>query len=123
MATENLWGDLTDLEAFKTPKSILNEQAEILTEETSGLLQGHIESTTAKDQFLHDFDVIVPSLNHYVHTILRVEHDIELYPLMLYGPEGKTECPNEVSFKEALRNSLAPKKLRKLLSSLISQVE
>jgi hypothetical protein len=123
MATENLWGDLSELTRVKTPKSILHEQADVLTKETDGLLEGRIDSKGERGSFSHEFDVVAPSFNNYVYSILRVEHDIRLYPLQLIGPDGRIECNDEEEFKENLGKALSSQDVRRVLSSLLSQIE
>lgn len=123
MATENLWGDLHSIKKVETPKSILVDQANILTKATDGLLEGRIDSDAEGDHFSHDLDVIVPSLNNYVYTLITVEHEIELYPTTVTGPDGEIECQNDEEFKTKLGEVLRSKKVRRVLSSLLSQIE
>lgn len=123
MATENLWGDLSELTRVRTPKSILQEQADILTHETDGLLQGRIDSTADRGNFSHEFDVVAPSFNNYIHSLFRVEHRVDLYPLDVVGPEGRIRCENEEEFKQCLGRALSSEPIRKILSSLLSQIE
>ena len=90
---KNLWGDLSSLATVRTPKTLLEEQANVLTEATAGLLMGRVYDLAPlgrdprvslsddRAKFRYDFDVLVPALNNYRYTILSVYYPLELYPL------------------------------------------
>src|SRR5271156_1349957 len=102
--SKNLWGSLDDLERVQTPKSLLEQQASILTDVTKGLLVGKVDENVTSSTFRYDLDVEVPTLNHYVYTLLTIRHTMELYPLriMSQSPQREILCENESAFEAAL---------------------
>src|SRR5580704_14983057 len=121
---ENLWGDLSNFEIVRTPKAILKEQADLLTQATSGVLEGAVneEESSIKD-FRYDLDIRVPTLNRYIYTVLSVHHDLELYPARVRSssPRVDQECDDEPKFAEVIGFILSSKEIRHILSRLISQ--
>jgi len=123
MAIESLWGDLSELTKVKTPKSILEEQAEVLTRQTGGVLVGRVDSLALGNTFSHELVAVAPTMNNYVYTIVRVEHQIDLYPVKVNPDEDGPLCENEEIFKRQLQGVLASDRVRSALSNLLSQVE
>ena len=124
MAANNLWGDLSDLESVRTPKGILKEQSEYLTEAMGGFLLGRIIALqTAGSEFIYDLDVVVPALNRYVYTVLSIRHTVELYPVELSAekPPINVTCENEKDFVEAVSSVLSSAQVKAVLSSLHAQ--
>jgi hypothetical protein len=118
MATDDLWGELPDVEKIKTPFVILKEQAELLTEKTNGLLVGEV----TQDDFLYLFNIIVPTLNNYSYNLLRVSSDIDIYPLLLSGEAASVECSDEDQFKEELGKILKSGETKKIIGKLLAHV-
>ncbi len=128
MSTANgMWGDLSNLEIVRTPKSILEEQAKLLTSATKNSLVGQVrkvEGPFSKKRFVYDLDIVVPSLNNYSYTVLRIEHDVDLYPILVRPSEmapGRT-CSNEEAFCNAVEAILSSDGVKRVISRLLSQV-
>ena len=125
MSTKSLWGDLTDIEIVRTPKEVLNEQANALTEATKGVLVGSVTVREVPPKFIYDLDVSVPALNNYTYTILTITHEITLYPVRVtvaVTTRARFEtCENEEEFVHFLENLLSSKDVRFILSRLLSQ--
>ena len=123
MTVNNLWGDLSEVERVVTPKEILLEQANVLTQATKGVLVGQVSNNNKSDGFSYDLEVCVPALNNYTYTILTVQHQIELYPLRIITNGGGRymNCASEEEFTSALMNVLSSKEVKRVLSSLLSQ--
>lgn len=121
----NLWGDLSSFESKRTPVTILREQAGYLTQSTNGILRGVVDHVTDRlsSDFIFDLDVVAPILNDYRYTILRIKHDINLFPLIVfdYGNDARYECPDENFYLEALKKILTSAETRKIVGSLIAQ--
>ncbi len=127
MSSKSLWGDLSELETVPTPKSILLEQATYLTKATDNLLVGIVddqETTAHGGKFIYELNVQVPALNNYSYILARVIHNIDLYPVTVYSTalEKPTQCSGEDEFKRILSDILSSKEVKKILSSLLSQV-
>lgn len=106
--------------AMRTPLSILREQASALGSKTQQLLKGEIDSTTTGDQFTHTLSVVAPALNMYRYELLKVWHDIFLYPLRARYQSGTTtQLANEEQFVEWLRVNLSSAATKKVLDALL----
>lgn len=128
MDSRNLWGDLPNVEdAGRSPKTILEEQANYLSEGTSHVLRGKVETTTTADiykQIIHQFSIVAPFLNGYEVLIVSAYHDAETYPVSLddeINNVARTECSNQEAFEIALEKVLTSKKVRSVINSLLSQ--
>ena len=99
-----MWGDLSEVQIIRTPRTVLLEQAQFLTEATKGTLVGVVREGPSARVFQHDLLVKVPSLNNYQVNILQVEHEIDLYPASLVASRTNTivVCKNEAEFEKAV---------------------
>jgi hypothetical protein len=122
---KNLWGDLTSLEVVRTPKTVLEEQANLLTKATKGVLFGVVEDASYPGQFQYNLDVRVPSLNNYSYTILSVSHSLDLFPLRLRAerPATDVKIDSDDQFEDLLERILSSSEVRSALSRLKSQVQ
>jgi len=121
---KNLWGDLSALEAVRSPKGVLQEQASALTEATKRLLVGVVsEREEYGGYFGYDLDVKVPTLNNYVYTVLTIRHSVDLYPVEIRAqrPPIQASCDNETDFERALESILGSTEVRNVLARLRSQ--
>jgi hypothetical protein len=124
MPGKSLWGDLSDLEIVRTPKEILKEQAEALTEATEGVLVGRVDASGPANNFSYELNVVVPRLNNYTYTIVTATHQIDLYPVRVYvnTTQRWQSCENEQNFVSVLEAILSSKEVKRILSRLLSQV-
>jgi hypothetical protein len=132
MSVKSLWGDLSSLERLRTPKEILVEQANLLSEATQGAIVGVVDSrvestlfgrdTVSGQEFVHDLDVRVPSLNNYTYTLLTVAHGIDLYPVEVSSETYSVgKCATEEAYIELLLKILSSQRTKGILSKLLSQ--
>ena len=123
MPSDNLWGDLSDLEVVPTPKGILEQQANKLTTATRAVLRGRVTQRESGIGFYYDLDVVVPGLNNYVYTILTINHGIQLYPVWVGSdsPQRSVKCDDEKQYLEVLEGILSSKDVKFILSRLLSQ--
>jgi hypothetical protein len=120
---KSLWGDLTSLTVVRTPKTILEEQASVLTEATKGMLVGVVEDEPQSNGFRYTLNVVVPALNNYRYTILSIYHPLELYPLtLLTNMPIPSHMENEEAFETAVEKVLSSPDVRSALSHLKSQI-
>jgi hypothetical protein len=121
---KNLWGDLSQLEAIRSPKAVLLEQAQLLTDATKGVLVGVVgEREEYGDNFGYDLDVTVPTLNNYSYTVLTIRHSLDLYPVAIAArrPPKDLTCDNEQDFERALEAILGSAEVKDVLARLRSQ--
>jgi|ERR1017187_2105105 hypothetical protein len=121
---DSLWPDDIGKSALVTPVSILKEQASALGTATQQLVKGEVETDTRGNQFVHHFNLVVPTLSNYTYELLTVQHSIELYPVYANSPKisGVTErIENQDDLKEWLKMVFASEKTRSVVQSLIAQ--
>jgi hypothetical protein len=141
MATDDLWGELPDVEEIKTPFVLLKEQAELLTEKTDGLLVGEVTQRQVKVRkqgqptftfavptlqgFQCTFDIVVPTLNNYKYSLLSLVYKMmTLYPLDLSpANEPSVSCSDEEEFKKELGKILKSQKTQDIISKLLAHVQ
>lgn len=76
----NLWPEQFNVEV-QTPYTILKVQAGLLGKVTRGILEGVVETETAKETVQHRLVVIAPAVDSYRHTLIVAKHKIRLpYP-------------------------------------------
>ncbi len=126
MSTENLWGSLDSFKITKTPLSIVREQGTLLTEATKGILQGYVKIDSESGTISFSFSIIAMRLNQYKYELLRVQHGIKIYPVLVRSTTKEKawkKCDNETSFLAAIKSILSSTETRKIIESLLSQSE
>jgi hypothetical protein len=142
-ATENLWGTLPDQkDKIRTPRHILREQAQILSDAYNHLIVGEVTSNTLEEKITDSLYIVAPALNNYRVLIARARHGYTAYPATLedpfkilrshtdYRPPAETKtrhgfvrCESESDFREALSHILGSETVHSVIQSLYSQVE
>lgn len=90
----NLWPTI-DMET-RTPRELLEEQAEALSTRTQGLLLGRVEVAQHEHKTVIDFVIEAPRLR-YRHVLFKVEHNTELaFPAVIISSEVATTQREEV---------------------------
>ena len=125
--SESFWS-LPDVTGVKTPHAILREQAEALTKQTNGRLEGWVENDhfhTMFDDFTRALrlSLRVPALDNYTYRLLEYLQPPELYPGRLQGDAVpvQIDVQNEQMFVEALRRALGSEETRRVVGALLSQ--
>jgi len=126
MSTKSLWGQLPATEGIRTPTQVLKEQATVLSDMTSGVLQGDVSVNRTGDQFSLSLDIVVPALDNYHYNAAVATHGVELYPVTLrsgwdYSKESRLKCADEREFEKALEQILSSEKVRRVIASLLAQ--
>ena len=126
MEPKNLWGNLpSGEEAGRSPKTILREQAEALTEGTGRILMGKVETTAEHSEMTHELSMVARFLSNYEVGIVRATHKAMTYPVKVYDLVGETyslgECQTDQEFELKLAQIFTSKKVRLIITSLLSQ--
>jgi hypothetical protein len=125
-SAKNLWGDLPDVSSVRTPADMLLEQANELKRMTQGKLIGRVSVSRTPVGVDIEFDVIVPSLANYSVTILRVRHDITLFPATIYRileNNASTRTASIDEFERGLAEALTSPRTRTVVGALIAQAK
>lgn len=122
MAKKNLWGDMPDIASIRTPHEILLEQGQYLVEITDGLIDFVIERKQKNTLFSYLFILDVPLMN-YTQTLLRITHDIKLFPALLVSEQTGEEytANNQKEFEDDLESVLSADETRVTISGLLAQ--
>ncbi|HYR59662.1 MAG TPA: hypothetical protein VEO95_13570 [Chthoniobacteraceae bacterium] len=123
MSEENLWGEIPLDEKIETPLSILKAQAVALNKVTKGILDGRVVQTSSDDNLIYEFRIVAPTLGNYSATILKISHDIALYPVFVIDDfsGGYTRAPNSEALKEALKSIFQSEPVRRIVRGLAAQ--
>lgn len=129
---KNLWGNLEYEQNLRTPYTILQEQADVLTEKTKSRLVGEVfEAYRLSDEFekelYYSLRIKVPALNYYTYTVLKIRYSpTQLYPVLIIDLTDSESKPhkaeNEQEFEEHLQSILSSDRVHHVISVLLSQV-
>lgn len=138
MLKNSLWGDIMPKDT-NSPKRILEEQAEILSQITNNKLKGEIRTSShtifenpfitqlsedSNSKFItHSFFINAPFIN-YSFELLNVTHSLlQVYPLIIKRPNSYEEilCNDEIDFVSKLGSIMQSTENRKIIQSLIIQ--
>ncbi len=124
MPSNSLWCDIPDIDHIKTPSSMLNDQCSALAEMTNGRLMGKVKKSQSNNLFTYELHVVVPVLANYSQKILKVVHDLSIYPAMLYHEQSGKEysANNDAQFMANLGQVLSSDETRLIIAGLNAQV-
>lgn len=128
METQNLWPDFA-IEATRSPKTILKEQAGYLMAKTKNVLSASVVTSQNNDKLTHDFYVVAPALKNYRYKLFSVEQGVRLYPVSIQWdaddaiPWEWQQDPimNEAKLTETLQKIFTAQSTAEIITSLISQ--
>ncbi len=122
MTAKNMWGDINDMTDLRTPHEIIEEQGQMLSEMTKGTLELKVERKQSNTVFNYDVYIALPAMQ-YKQRILRLMHDIKLYPANLYDEQGTNEyrCKNQEEFEANLGAILSANETKVIISGLMAQ--
>jgi hypothetical protein len=137
----NLWPEQFRINV-QTPLTILRIQAQYLGKVTRGILQGVVETETAKDRVQHRLVVVAPALTSR-HTLIRAIHSAQWpYPaevqaeglkkpdhaglassISLAGLQERVypTANDDDEMQQLLRKAFGSESTRALISSLLAQ--
>lgn len=128
-AVPDLWPESVDVDVI-SPLVILRHQATALRKRTKNLLEADIHTSTlephpASDPFdddarvQHELRIVVPALDRYSYSLLRVWHRSSLpYPVTIVG---WGTAASEDEFMDLLSKALASPDTMSIIHSLIAQ--
>jgi hypothetical protein len=121
--SENLWGDLPEVQDERTPLTILKEQGERLKGLSKGILFGEITAgglSTAR--FTYEFSIVAPLIGNYRYRLLGVQWELDFYPLeiVFYTTDMRYKCLKEEDFIEKLREIFTDKKTKDTIQKLLT---
>ncbi|PJZ64073.1 hypothetical protein CH371_20070 [Leptospira wolffii] len=105
-SNNDLWGDIDLSSQENEPLELLKYQANILSEKTSGIIAGEIDTTTDDDIIFYTFNLIVPFLDNYQYALFKVATGLQPYPIFIYDNSNPKDAIRVQSKKKVPRKSL-----------------
>lgn len=131
MSQRSLWGEIPSQTERRTPRSILEEQARILTEATNKVLRGHVrfvnnDSSAAIAQglnFVIRMYIVAPLLDDYQYEVLQVRHGIKLFPAEIKWERSSigSTVKGEEEFVSAVEKILSSDSIHEIITALLAQ--
>ena len=126
---KDLWPKFNLESSSKTPKSILNQQAELFSSKTNNILNAYLIPFTSNDPKVigFNFDIVAPALGNYKYRLLRMDYFIDkFFPVDLYHYEGTNiinsyKPSNVEELEEALSKIFNHSKTKQIVESLFAQ--
>lgn len=109
----------------KTPALIMGEQAQALTQETSGRLRGHVSVVGSPGQIITEFRVTAPTLNNYSYVLVTYTHGLTgMFPGQLVSEVSKlrTQVDDLSIFENRLLEVIQSKPVNDLIRTLLDSV-
>ncbi|MCF6180101.1 MAG: hypothetical protein L3J63_12040, partial [Geopsychrobacter sp.] len=78
----------------------------------------------SNNRFIYELEIVVPSLANYSQKILKVTHDLSIYPVMLSHEQSGREytAHNDAQFMAHLGEVLSSEENRLIICGLNAQV-
>lgn len=128
MTVQSLWEIPSKPETFRTPTTILREQAEILSELTGNMLIGeirHEEPVLDENLFNVSLYIAAPVLKQYRLKVLEIVHGANPYPVKVADSlnldKFNEEAGNEDEYLSILKRILSSEKVQRAISILMSE--
>lgn len=123
MSTKNLWGNIEDYADVRPPHELLEEQGKALSQITDGKLVLTISRTQSNTVYNYDAFISLATAKQVRQRILRLTHDIKLYPALIFDDEGSTEhrAENQEDFEEKLGRVLSSEGTMRVVATLMTQ--
>ena len=130
MSKPNPWADLSEVTRdLLPPIAVLREQAQMLSEGTSGVVQGVVssDSEAGRGTILHRFHATVPALDNFSIELVRAWHPVTLYPCEVYTDligswTNSVSCKDAAQLEEVLIQIAQHADIRKVVGALLVQV-
>ncbi|WP_281232872.1 hypothetical protein [Flavobacterium gelatinilyticum] len=120
--SNNLWPDFEDVPKIVSPRAILTEQANFLSEKTNNLLNGSISaSASSTNEIITRFKIVAPLLNNYSYQLFAIIHSALYYPCDLRYNAISYKINNEEDLREKIREIFNNEETKNIIFSLLGQ--
>jgi hypothetical protein len=122
-STENLWPKF-EAKKLTSPKTLLLEQANYLSESTRNVIIGNVISTsdpTKINGLIHQFKVEAPALKNYSYSLFYIQHFALFYPLNFFYDNFETVIRNEAELMNKMKEVFNDPRTIELVNALYSQ--
>ena len=145
---KNLWAKVKFYSETETPAELLRSQADVLSRNTDGLLEGKLSAYAEHGVVFHTLYIVAPELDNYHFALVRIVSKFPLYPVYIYdytlpnhpNPDGypgvEVHLPgvngnviprasgfvdDYAAFERVIAEILSSEQTANIISSLISQ--
>ena len=121
-AQTDFWGEIVPAQE-RTPLAILREQASLLGTKTKNLVEATVDTSVnplARNEFIHRFALVVPSLGNYKYELFRIEHGVAIYPIHTSEPPA-LGLETEQEFTDWLHRKLSSAETKRIIANLLAQ--
>jgi hypothetical protein len=130
---ENLWPqDIEEFVPSRLPVTVLKEQAAMLGQRTKNIVEAHVRKGF-QPNFAYSFLISASSFS-YQYVLLRIEHEIEGYPVKIFpdtdikkelglSPDQVFMAKDEATFLECLKKIFNYEKVKRVIAALLAQVQ
>jgi hypothetical protein len=120
--SNDLWPDFEDVPKIISPRAILAEQGNFLSEKTKNLLNASITSGMSGDgRILNRFKIVAPLLKNYSFSLFVIYHNALYYPCELSHNGTSYVIHNEEILKEKIKEIFNSEETKKVIVSLLGQ--
>lgn len=122
---QSLWPSLPR-STTPTPERLLRLQAEELSRQTSGVLQGGVEVGSQGEWVTISFSIVAPRLDGYVYRLFKVRHKLPdpFNPLeFILGSKDVRRVTSQERFEDELAKILGSDATKAVLTQLLSLSE
>ena len=124
MSDKNLWPQI-NFEGGRTPRSILADQANSLSDMTKNVLVGRVyrrDMPNKPNRLYYGFEMIAPALGNYTYNILYMEYNlIGNYPVGIIWGDQVLEANSESEFLTVLKDIFKDESTINIIRSLYTQ--
>ncbi|MEM6265491.1 MAG: hypothetical protein AAGI38_23515 [Bacteroidota bacterium] len=119
-----------NLDAIRTPASILSEQASLIASKTHNLLKAEVRTrpvpasdNNGSGQFHVELLLIAPKLGDFTYRVCWTEHGLQPYPIKLVANQQEVIAQNEAEFLDWLGKTLGAAEVRQAVQLMYAQSE
>jgi hypothetical protein len=119
---QDLWGETVATIEMQTPATILRQQASLLGPKTKNLVEAEVKSAPSGNDIVHNFNLVVPTLDGYTYQLFRLLHGPSLYPITIVGgPRAGSGIRDESELMSYLKEVLGSSETTRLVGALKAQ--
>jgi len=122
ITTNDLWPDFENVPTITSPRALLTEQANFLSQKTKNMLSAKVSiSNTGDGRIANNFLIVAPLLKNYTYNLFTLYHRAIYYPCHIMFNSVMTQIADEEDLKSILKNIFNSDKTKDIISSLLGQ--
>lgn len=119
---KDLWPNFDDVPKISSPRSVMSEQANFLSQKTKNLLSANITAIPTTDgRISNRFTIVAPLLKNYSYNLFALYHGAIYYPCEIYFHGTRSTIADENELRQAMSSIFNDENTKKIILSLIGQ--